>query len=99
LFELHVTNNWYEPFGGSPETAVDGSFVKGHVDFEGNVFPDEETEDVDTAVLPPSIPAWAQVTTYSASELGDAVVPYAGTHYKTPEEQALLDEISLAIGG
>ncbi len=102
LYELHVTNNWYEPLGGSPTTAIIGlpNYNSTRIDFEGNVFPPEEKDDdVDTAVLPPDIPAWAQVTTYTASDLGNAVVPCAGTHYKTPEEQALLDEISLAIGG
>ncbi|MHC4800159.1 MAG: PKD domain-containing protein, partial [Planctomycetota bacterium] len=99
LLELHVTNNWYEPLTGREDSAIIISGTGHQVDFEGNVFPPAEVDDVDTAILPPPIPAWAQVTTYDARTLGDTVVPYVGTHYPTQEEQILLHEVSIAIGG
>lgn len=98
-FELHVTNNWYEDLLGYESSAI---VMRGHghqIDFEGNVFPSAETDDVDTGISPPSIGSWAQVTTYDTNTIGDAVVPCVGTYYRTQEEQNLLDEISQAVGG
>jgi pectate lyase len=99
LLELHVTNNWYEPLTGGDNNAITIRGTGHQVDFEGNVFPPAEVDDVDTAILPPPIPAWAQVTTYDTRTLGDTVVPYVGTYYPTQEEQILLHEVSVAIGG
>lgn len=65
----------------------------------GNLVPAQERDTAGTVGTPMPIPAYAQVTAYSASALGDAVVPCAGTGRKTAEEQALLDQVSQAIGG
>ena len=101
--ELHVTNNYYKAVNGADESSVfirGGDSATGHqVNFEGNIFPPGETDDVDTDILPPPIEGWARVTTYDASTLGDTVVPCVGTHYPTQEEKELLNEISIAIGG
>jgi pectate lyase len=99
LLELHVTNNWYEPVAGADDAAITISGTGHQVNFEGNVFPPGEMDDVDTSTLPPDIPAWAKVTTYDASTLGDTVVPFVGTHYPTSGEQSLLSEIRSVIGG
>ncbi|MHC4302648.1 MAG: PKD domain-containing protein, partial [Planctomycetota bacterium] len=99
LLELHVTNNWYEDIYGSGSNALTFSGSGHQVDFEGNVFPSNESDDVDSATLPPPIPQWARVTTYDTSTLGDTVVPFVGTHYPTAGERDLLNEVSAAIGG
>ncbi|MHC4116279.1 MAG: InlB B-repeat-containing protein [Planctomycetota bacterium] len=99
LLQLHVTGNWYEPLDGADDNAITIAGTGHQMDFEGNVFPAGELDDIDTAVLPPPIPAWARVTTYDANTLGDTVVPFVGTRYRTAEEQFLLNEISAAIGG
>ena len=54
LLELHVTNNWYEAVAGLPEYAIVGmnNFDSTKIDFEGNVFPTEEIDDVDTSASP-----------------------------------------------
>ena len=108
---FNMTNNYYymweNGFYDLPEHAV--TFLRNgastHVPdansvyyFSGNIFPVGETDDVSTGSRL-TIPAWAEVTTYSASTLGDTVVPYAGTHYPTQAEQTLLNEVSIAIGG
>jgi hypothetical protein len=52
-----------------------------------------------TIPAPNPVPAAAQVTTYSAYELKDRVVPNAGTKYRTADEQALFSEIAAALDG
>jgi hypothetical protein len=37
------------------------------------------------------------VTTYGSATLADDVVPWVGTHYPTPDEVALLEEIAAGI--
>ena len=64
--------------------------------FEDNRVPAGEAEGVSNGSKLP-IPAAAQVTTHPASSLATTVVPLAGTHHPTAEEQALLTEIAQAI--
>ena len=70
---------------------------EGDVYINGNIVCVGETDTGSTDERLP-IPAYAEVTKYAASTLGDTVVPFAGTHYPTQEEQDLLNEISIAIG-
>lgn len=65
----------------------------------GNVFPLGDLDIYSTISAPHPVPTAAQVTTYSAYELRDRVVPNAGTKYRTADEQALFSEIAAAMDG
>lgn len=95
--KLNVENNYYLAANGSAGRAIERD-IPGQIFFSGNVFPSGETDQYSTAPRW-EIPAYAQVTTYAASTLGDMVVPCVGTHYPTSDEQDLLNEVSTAIGG
>jgi pectate lyase len=64
-----------------------------------NIVPAQERDAAGTVETPMPIPAYAQVTIYPPSSLGDTVAPCAGVAHKTPSEQALLEQVSRAIGG
>ena len=66
--------------------------------FSGNRWPAEERDAVSTSGKI-DIPQSARVIGIPVGQLADSVVPCAGTNYPTAEEIALLEEISLAIGG
>jgi len=99
-----IGNNYYwtEDIGvdywGLKRTNSKGELCIGLIYFEDNLFPAVEDEDYDTSEKL-VIPTYAEVTKYDVNTLGDTVVPYVGTHYPTIGEEALLDEISLALGG
>jgi pectate lyase len=95
--KLNVENNYYIAANGSAGRSIERD-IDGQIYFNGNVFPASETDDYSTATRW-AIPSYAQVTTFAASALGDAVVPCVGTHYPTAAERDLLDEVSTAIGG
>jgi len=98
---LNVENNYYKYLvmqHSNPGWGLYRENPTGKIYFNGNIFPEEEDDNYSTSARH-VIPAYAEVTTYDASTLGDTVVPYAGTHYPTQEEQDLLNEISTAIGG
>ena len=96
---LNVENNVYHYVSGhSVETSAIQRYKDGKIYFGGNIFPAAETDDYSTSTQH-VIPAYAEVTKYAATTLGDTVVPFAGTHYPTQEEQDLLAEIGTAIGG
>ena len=98
---LNVENNYYYYDSSSPNGDEDDAIrrdIPGKIYFNGNIFPARESDNYDTSTRH-VIPAYAEVTKYDASTLGDTVVPYVGTHYPTQEEQDLLSEISIAIGG
>jgi len=100
--ELNVVGNVFHYVDGLSNGEDDAVFFEqgsdvGDVWFEDNVVPDGEGDCVSTASEPLPIPEQAAVTTYGAAELGTAVVPYVGTHYRTTEEQELLDDIAAAI--
>jgi hypothetical protein len=50
-----------------------------------------------TIPAPNPVPTNAQVTTYSAFELKDKVVPDVGTKYRTADEQAMLSQMASAL--
>jgi hypothetical protein len=95
---LNVIGNLFHHVAGTAgdgDDAIDfeqGPDV-GNVYFADNVVPAGESDNVSSGDMLP-IPAAAQVTIHAASELATAVVPHAGTHHPTTEEQALLDEIA-----
>src|SRR6185437_17938 len=74
-------------------TAMGGLWVA------GNVFPAGDLDIYSTIPVPHPVPTNALVTTYSAYELKDQVLPNAGTKYRTAEEQALFSEIASALEG
>ncbi len=65
----------------------------------GNHLPPEEDDTSSVSSSPISVPSWAAVTVTPVNQLGDALVPCAGTHYPTQAERDLLDEVSRAVGG
>jgi pectate lyase len=95
--KLNVENNYYLAANGSSNRAIERA-IPGRIYFNGNIFPSGETDATSTSSRW-AIPAYAQVTTYAASTLGDTVVPCVGTHYPTADEIATLNEVSNAIGG
>ena len=97
---LNVENNVYHYVPGQVgnEDRAIVRDIPGKIYFNGNIFPAGESDNYDTSTRH-VIPAYAEVTMYDASTLGDTVVPFAGTHYPTQEEQDLLSEINIAIGG
>lgn len=98
---MNVVNNYFHfvsGLNGGQDRAVIRYGAGGQVYFSGNVFPPGEGDAVSTSAQHP-IPAEARVTTYAAETLGDTTVPCVGMKYPTAEEQQLLREISLAIGG
>lgn len=102
---LNVEDNYYHfvpalPGGGDGDDALEFNSAThpGSIYFDGNVFPSAENDDISTSARI-TLPAYAEVTHYPASTLGDTVVPCAGTHFPTAAETALLQQISLAIGG
>jgi pectate lyase len=66
--------------------------------FNGNIVPPTETNGISTALRLP-IPPSAEVMKYAANALGDVMVSCVGSRHGTASEQALLQQISVAIGG
>jgi pectate lyase len=102
---INVEDNYYHfvpglPGGGDGDDALefDSANYPGSVYFDGNVFPAAENDDISTSPRIP-IPAYAEVTHFGANTLGNTVVPCVGTKLPTVQETALLQQISLAIGG
>jgi pectate lyase len=98
---LNVVGNVFqfvEGLDGDPGDAIiweTGASV-GTIFFDDNLVPKDEMDGVSNGDAQ-VIPAEAQVTTYGAATLAENVVPWAGTHYPTEGEVALLDEIAAGI--
>jgi pectate lyase len=82
-----------------PQGTVITNSLMGALWVSGNVLPVGNMDHYSTIPAPNPVPTNAQVTTYSAYELRDRVVPNAGTNYRTPEEQAMFAEITSALAG
>ncbi len=82
-----------------PQGTVITNSLMGGLWVAGNVIPLGDVDVYSTIPAPHPVPTAAQVTTYSAYELRDRVLPNAGTKYRTPEEQALFAEITSALEG
>lgn len=80
-----------------PQGTVITNSIMGALWVAGNVLPAGNLDHYSTISAPHPVPTNAQVTTYSAYELKDRVVPNAGTKYRTAEEQALFSEIVSAM--
>lgn len=65
----------------------------------GNVLPVGNMDHYSTISASHSVPTNAMVTTCSAYELRDRIVPGVGTKYRTAEEQALLSEMAGVLDG
>jgi pectate lyase len=101
---INVEDNYYHFVpglpGGDADDAVEFNSAThpGDVYFDGNIFPAAENDDVSTSPRI-TIPSFAEVTHFAANTLGNTVVPCVGMKYPTPQETALLQQISQAIGG
>jgi hypothetical protein len=82
-----------------PQGTVITNSLMGALWVAGNVLPVGNMDHYSTISAPNPVPTAAQVTTYSAYELRDRVVPNAGTEYRTADEQALFAEIASALTG
>jgi len=65
----------------------------------GNVFPSQNCDEYSTVTGPRPVPAGAHVTTDLATSLWSTVLPDSGTRFRASDEQSLVDEVGLAIGG
>jgi len=98
---LNVVGNVFhfvDGLDGDPEDAIiweQGASV-GTIFFDDNLVPRGEIDGVSNGDAQ-EIPAEARVTTYESATLADDVVPWVGTHYPTPDEVALLEEIAAGI--
>jgi len=82
-----------------PQGTVITNTTLGTLWVAGNIFPVGNLDVYSTIPAPHPVPTNAQVTTYSAYELKDRVVPNAGVKYRTADEQALFSEIAAALDG
>lgn len=87
---------------GGPATPVaQGAYwptpLVGQVYVSGNLLPAENRDHFSTVTGPLTIPGYAQVSTAPATSLADVVLPDVGTHHRTVEEQALIDEVASAL--
>ncbi len=98
--KLNVENNIYHfvpDLDGKENDAIVRD-IEGRIYFNGNRFPEGETDDNSTSPQH-VIPSFAQVKKYPVEQLGDSVVPFVGTHYRSEEESSMLQEISIVVGG
>ena len=104
---LNFVNNFFSSdnrpqaalvYGSNPGAGDDAAAV-GDVYVAGNMLPPENEDGGSTVGSPIAIPAYAQVTTYAVSELSTAMMPTVGVLYPDAEEQALINEITAAMGG
>jgi len=87
------------PTNPVPQGTVITNSLMGSLWGAGNVLPVGNMDHYSTIPAPNPVPTAAQVTTYSAYELRDQVVPNAGTKYRTADEQAMFAEITAALDG
>lgn len=85
------------PTNPVPQGTVITNSTMGALWVAGNVLPAGNLDHYSTISAPHSVPTNAQVTTYSAYDLKDRVVPNAGMKYRTADEQALFSEIASAM--
>jgi pectate lyase len=93
-----------DPDDGGPLTPVpQGTVITnstlGTLWVSGNVFPAKNMDVYSTIPASHPVPTNAQVTTYSAYELKDRVLPNAGVKHRTPAEQSLFSEMASAMDG
>jgi pectate lyase len=82
-----------------PQGTVITNSAMGTLWVAGNILPVANLDHYSTISAPHPVPTNAQVTTYSAYELRDRVLPDAGTKYRTAEEQAMFAEMVSALDG
>lgn len=82
-----------------PQGTVLTNTAMGALWVSGNVLPVGNLDHYSTISAPHPVPTNAQVTTYSAYQLKDRVIPDVGMKYRSAEEQALLSEVASAMEG
>jgi pectate lyase len=87
------------PLTPVPQGTVITNSAMGTLWVAGNILPSGNLDQYSTIPAPHPVPTNAQVTTYSAYELRDQVVPNAGMKYRTAEEQALFSEMTFTLQG
>ena len=64
---------------------------------QGNLLPPQNLDHYSTFAAPLDVPPYAQVTTWDAADLPDAILPWVGMLHRDTEEQNLLDETAAAF--
>ena len=64
----------------------------------GNVLPSANCDHWSTVAAERAVPAEARVTTDGATALVTKVLPQAGTHFRSSDEDALMSEIAVTMG-
>ena len=64
----------------------------------GNVLPSANCDHWSTVAAERAVPAEARVTTDPAAALVTKVLPHAGTHFRSSDEEALMTEIAVTMG-
>jgi hypothetical protein len=77
---------------------VVGSTNLGEMWVAGNILPSANCDHWSTVTAERSVPAEARVTTDSALSLVTKVLPRAGTHFRSADENALMSEIAVTMG-
>lgn len=106
---VNVVSNYFHYVEGTVCADHDGAVIyndpsgsgvnDSKIYMQDNILPANERDTEGTTTTPMTIPAEAQVSVFEADTLGDNVVNCVGTHYRTSEEQAQFDLISIEIGG
>ncbi len=105
---INIINNFFDGdeatdaalvFGDVPGSNDDGpgGVYPNPVWIDGNEFPPETVDTYSTSDAPIAVPATARVTTWAVADLNTRMLPHVGTHFRTAEEQALIDEIAAAL--
>ena len=97
FFSSQQNRNWAFILGTSPGDAPIP--YPGDVYLSSNHFPAENMDSLGTVSSPIPTPQGLEVTTHTLSQLTTAMLPSVGTHYRTVEEQQILDEIVISING
>jgi hypothetical protein len=85
------------PNGSPAQGTVITTSRMGSLWVSGNILPSVNKDQYSTVPGPLSVPSSARVTTWPAAELGARILPTVGMKYRTPEEDAILNEIRAAL--
>jgi pectate lyase len=87
------------PSGTPAQGTVVTTSCMGQLWVAGNDLPSQNRDHYSTISSPNPIPAQFQVTTWPADELDTRVLPSVGMQFRSAEEQAILDNILVDMGG
>jgi len=83
---------------GKQGTIYTGSSM-GQLWVAGNVFPTQNCDEYSTVTAARPTPVGARVTTDTASNLKNTLLPAVGAHFRATDEQAMVNEVLAALGG